>query len=70
MLCVAFFFQAEDGIRNLGRSRGLGDGYKRPQPTGAAFFKQHIIQLPGGKLLPVAAKAIEEKQDPLSLIHI
>ena len=24
-----FFFQAEDGIRDLVRSRGLGDGYKR-----------------------------------------
>ena len=24
-----FFFQAEDGIRGLVRSRGLGDGYKR-----------------------------------------
>ena len=27
-LCV-FFFQAEDGIRDLVRSRGLGDVYKR-----------------------------------------
>ena len=27
MLC--FFFQAEDGIRDLVRSRGLGDVYKR-----------------------------------------
>ena len=37
MLCVGciialfwfFFFQAEDGIRDLVRSRGLGDVYKR-----------------------------------------
>ena len=28
MWCV-FFFQAEDGIRDLVRSRGLGDVYKR-----------------------------------------
>ena len=27
--CVCFFFQAEDGIRDLVRSRGLGDVYKR-----------------------------------------
>ena len=27
-LCI-FFFQAEDGIRDLVRSRGLGDVYKR-----------------------------------------
>ena len=29
-VCV-FFFQAEDGIRDLVRSRGLGDVYKRQQ---------------------------------------
>ena len=28
-LCVGLFFQAEDGIRDLVRSRGLGDVYKR-----------------------------------------
>ena len=28
--CV-FFFQAEDGIRDLVRSRGLGDVYKRQE---------------------------------------
>ena len=26
---MIFFFQAEDGIRDLVRSRGLGDVYKR-----------------------------------------
>ena len=26
---MSFYFQAEDGIRNLVRSRGLGDVYKR-----------------------------------------
>ena len=28
-----FFFQAEDGIRDLVRSRGLGDVYKRQDQT-------------------------------------
>eukprot|EP00656_Telonema_subtile_P008830 TRINITY_DN14130_c0_g1_i3.p1 TRINITY_DN14130_c0_g1~~TRINITY_DN14130_c0_g1_i3.p1 ORF type:complete len:209 (-),score=87.69 TRINITY_DN14130_c0_g1_i3:104-730(-) len=28
-MCIIFFFQAEDGIRDLVRSRGLGDVYKR-----------------------------------------
>ena len=28
-ICLFFFFQAEDGIRDLVRSRGLGDVYKR-----------------------------------------
>ena len=29
LLIFVFFFQAEDGIRDLVRSRGLGDVYKR-----------------------------------------
>ena len=29
VLVMKFFFQAEDGIRDLVRSRGLGDVYKR-----------------------------------------
>ena len=29
LLLLCFFFQAEDGIRDLVRSRGLGDVYKR-----------------------------------------
>ena len=32
-VCVFFFFQAEDGIRDLVRSRGLGDVYKRQEMT-------------------------------------
>ena len=29
LVLLLFFFQAEDGIRDLVRSRGLGDVYKR-----------------------------------------
>ena len=29
LMIFFFFFQAEDGIRDLVRSRGLGDVYKR-----------------------------------------
>ena len=32
---MIFFFQAEDGIRDLVRSRGLGDVYKRQTSDGA-----------------------------------
>ena len=36
--CVLFFFfQAEDGIRDLVRSRGLGDVYKRQATDGGAW---------------------------------
>mgnify|MGYP003380409486 CR=1 FL=1 len=31
MCSCLFFFQAEDGIRDLVRSRGLGDVYKRQE---------------------------------------
>ena len=37
-----FFFQAEDGIRDLVRSRGLGDVYKRQGP-GRLFQERAII---------------------------
>ena len=31
LMFIFFFFQAEDGIRDLVRSRGLGDVYKRQE---------------------------------------
>ena len=34
---MCFFFQAEDGIRDLVRSRGLGDVYKRQGPAQRRF---------------------------------
>ena len=36
-LVDCFFFQAEDGIRDLVRSRGLGDVYKRQNHDGGAL---------------------------------
>ena len=47
---VFFFFQAEDGIRDLVRSRGLGDVYKRQIHTDeeAAMAAEYvdILQIP------------------------
>ena len=44
---VVFFFQAEDGIRDLVRSRGLGDVYKRQvvsiNKTGSGYGKHVLI---------------------------
>ena len=37
LICVVVFFQAEDGIRDLVRSRGLGDVYKRQEIDGETF---------------------------------
>ena len=36
---MVFFFQAEDGIRDLVRSRGLGDVYKRQPQTSLSEFE-------------------------------
>ena len=54
-LCfVFFFFQAEDGIRDLVRSRGLGDVYKRQIPVGKLIVgdnKKDIGLFPKYKLI-------------------
>ena len=42
-----FFFQAEDGIRDLVRSRGLGDVYKRQFQKGR---KIRPIKITKGKI--------------------
>ena len=39
---LCFFFQAEDGIRDLVRSRGLGDVYKR-QNTGSIVHNVYTV---------------------------
>ena len=63
LLCFFFFFivfvffQAEDGIRDLVRSRGLGDVYKR-QPGGA-----ELARVKTGLL----TDALNERQTPEGL---
>ena len=47
---MCFFFQAEDGIRDLVRSRGLGDVYKRQQldlPVGIFGREKDVLDLSG-----------------------
>ena len=46
MFCF-FFFQAEDGIRDLVRSRGLGDVYKRQlqvRVAAAEYAREKLLQ--------------------------
>ena len=67
--CWSFFFQAEDGIRDLVRSRGLGDVYKRQRGE---------LPLPGlsvpGRAFCAPVRASHRAAQPgdadLSLIHI
>ena len=42
---VCFFFQAEDGIRDLVRSRGLGDVYKRQPVNTSATSPRRIAEV-------------------------
>ena len=44
---VVFFIQAEDGIRDLVRSRGLGDVYKRQDQAHPAVSRSHVTWLQG-----------------------
>ena len=64
-----FFFQAEDGIRDLVRSRGLGDVYKRQTsssvlgaPVAVFFFTGSPSSV--NRISPICFGL------PLSLIHI
>ena len=67
---IFFFFQAEDGIRDLVRSRGLGDVYKRQA--------QYLDRRPLLRFLAICPRIgldpLERPRFPLvlrlSLIHI
>ena len=64
-----FVFQAEDGIRDLVRSRGLGDVYKRQGRTDALqpIGEDRIGIEPG---LIAEDRLRMHQSDDLSLIHI
>ena len=64
-----FFFQAEDGIRYLVRSRGLGDVYKRQELALSVFGPEAPDPT---ELILGAIDKLDNKVDGLwlSLIHI
>ena len=69
IFCFYFFFQAEDGIRDLVRSRGLGDVYKRQtlddsgMVTDFSIIKKEISDV-------LDHKHLNDILPFLSLIHI
>ena len=70
MVCLfVFFFQAEDGIRDLVRSRGLGDVYKRQLDGRSVIYRNAwnsvdiIYEMRGESIKEVIVLK-------LSLIHI
>ena len=50
MIFLLFFFQAEDGIRDLVRSRGLGDVYKRQALAHPQEVGREPARLAGGSV--------------------
>ena len=65
-----FFFQAEDGIRDLVRSRGLGDVYKRQHHD--VDQRQHdehddrLVERRDGRVAAVA----DARDEPVSYTHL
>ena len=64
-----FFFQAEDGIRDLVRSRGLGDVYKRQGLTMPTHSAAQMATSDMAVLMTTAPIPGRSATD-LSLIHI
>ena len=69
MLRVVFFFQAEDGIRDLVRSRGLGDVYKRQVQTGDHVEESGLASTVGTDQA-IHLAPVDRDAHILSLIHI
>ena len=64
-----FFFQAEDGIRDLVRSRGLGDVYKRQHTIGAPYWRTVVGEFENSES-PYGTFDQSGNVNELSLIHI
>ena len=64
-----FFFQAEDGIRDLVRSRGLGDVYKRQVHAGDPGARDRGAGC-GRPGTPRGPGILSVTEQGLSLIHI
>ena len=65
-----FCFQAEDGIRDLVRSRGLGDVYKRQEyaqrvPNDNGFFQRFVLDS-----YPISQVCFGESLNAVSYTHL
>ena len=65
-----FFFQAEDGIRDLVRSRGLGDVYKRQLREGEQAANGGLNLEQKMEITRMLAEVGIQQVQGLSLIHI
>ena len=67
---LIFFFQAEDGIRDLVRSRGLGDVYKRQKFGYGLHDYLELDDVSGYEFKPDETGQRTSVVEMLSLIHI
>ena len=67
---VVFFFQAEDGIRDLVRSRGLGDVYKRQGLVFSTNFRLGFDPVDFQAVLPKNLIHRMAPGEPVSYTHL
>ena len=70
MMYYIFFFQAEDGIRDLVRSRGLGDVYKRQEKRVSKDKYLNSSELNRMLQEEIEQMLVDAPESNLSLIHI
>ena len=71
--CGIFFFQAEDGIRDLVRSRGLGDVYKRQENNWSIVANRYSSTLVSEKThikIPTEIRNTATTIYPVSYTHL
>ena len=70
MLPVVLFFQAEDGIRDLVRSRGLGDVYKRQDKYGCTPGQVILAWHVNVGLCAIPKSSNTQRLMPVSYTHL
>ena len=70
LLLIIFFFQAEDGIRDLVRSRGLGDVYKRQDLGNEALRVVHELGCAVGLQRVADVDEVVRSAGPVSYTHL